>query len=424
MLYRATVVKRLHRVRRCTVVALSGLVGIALVFALSVPARAVVISIGNGQGNTGEAASNPFWINVARMSSASAVYLGNRWVITANHVSDAPVHFSNGTTGQIVPGSDVTLTNPASANTTATPDLRMFRLTADPGFGAVTIPTASPTAGVTVMMIGAGFDRAPNEIGWTTTSGITGDVWKTVPIPLTSTIGFNLESSSHMRWGMNNVESGQLSLANGNTVTFSTRFDRTGLPFEAQGAVGDSGGGVFRLLNGTWQLAGLMESVTPSTNQPSGTVVFGNHTLSANLATYRDQIVSKVARPDPAWQNQLNYFDVNHSGDVTALDELLVINALAKQGNHDLTGRPGAADPFVDVSGDNFLSSTDVALLRNFLTTHQAGSASAQTGTNFIPEPSGMVLAALGLMSWLALTGGRALVARLKKSSGAMLTQA
>ncbi len=396
--------------RRFATLARCSLTAIALLLVLVLPARGVIISTGDGQGNTSVLGSNPFWSNVARMSSASAVYLGNRWVITANHVSAAPVRFGDGTTLQIVPGSDVVLKVPASTTTNA--DLRMFRVTADPGLSAVTIPTASPTAGTTVMMIGAGFDRDPTEIGWTIAAN---GVWKLAPIPLASLAGFNVQSSSHMRWGMNTIDSSQLSTIN-NTLTFSTRFDSFGLPFEAQGAVGDSGGGVFRLLDGTWQLAGLMESVTPLAGQPSGTVLFGNHTLSANLPSYRDQIVSLVDRADPAFQNQLNYFDVNRSGSVTPVDALLVINSLAKQGNHDLTGSPGASDPLVDVSGNDFLSSVDINLVINFLVTHRSSSASAQAGTNFVPEPSGMVLAALGLLSFLTLMGRRARIARRKYS--------
>lgn len=55
-----------------------------------------MISSGDGSGNTTAPVDDPGFGNVGARGNATAVYLGNQWVLTANHVG----------TGSVVLGGD------------------------------------------------------------------------------------------------------------------------------------------------------------------------------------------------------------------------------------------------------------------------------------------------------------------------------
>ncbi len=390
--------------------------------ALAGTAHAVVISTSRDTANLLAPAENPGWNNVAHLSSASAVYLGNDWMLTANHVSDAPVQFSDGRVFNIAPGTDVPINNPGSLALLGAADLRMFRLTADPGLPALQLSTATPGAGATVMMIGAGADRGPNEIGWQVTSNASGGTtWQQVPLPLANAVGFLLLGSSHMRWGYNQVQSGGLTLAENNTIAFTTQFDHVAIPFEAQAVVGDSGGAVFQFVAGSWKLVGIMNAEKLLTGQPSNTVAFGQSTLCGDLFSYHDPIFNLV---NHVWQNPQNRFDVSRSGGNNPQDLLQVINQLLGNGSHALLKSPGASDPLVDINGDGFVNPLDALQLINNLLSQPAGDIQPFAGAMplmrsqvaVVPEPAGAVLAVSGLLV-LAWARRRAL-ARRKRCAG------
>ncbi len=373
--------------RPCSVVA------IALVCLSAKPAGAVVVSAFYQDATAVAPGGNPGWFNVGKRGTASASYLGNRWVITANHVGDGSVKFSDGRVFGLVAGSGVRLTNDAG-QAIGSPDLRMFRLVDDPGLPSLEIDTASPSAGDSVMMIGAGRDRADALVGWSA----TGFSWEPVPLPLANRLGYMLESTSTMRWGTNTV-TGPFSI-NGATAGFSTLFNRPGDYFEAQAVIGDSGGGVFRLVDDTWKLVGLMATAQPLPGQPAGTVVFGNSSQSADLTAYREQIMDLVTAADPLWQNQANYYDVDRSGMASSRDLLLIINELIRSGSHELEGAPSAGGSWLDVSGDGFVSARDSLLVTNALLGETANPTTASaSGAMFVPEPSTAALVLLGLLT-------------------------
>ncbi len=234
--------------------------------------------------------NNPYWDNVGQMSGASAVYLGGGWAITANHVTENDLRLSDGRDFAVAPGSEVVLSNPLTSGATGNADLRMFRLTQDPGLPSLPIISTTPASNSLVMMIGAGRDWNSTEIGWQTSTV----PWRQEPMPVASVRGFELLSTSHMRWGINHV-SGNTTVSNG-TVVFTTTYTQNGGPFLAQAVTGDSGGGVFEQVNGGWQLVGIMDAITLLSNQPSDTIVFGDSTNSANLATYHDEILKVMQR--------------------------------------------------------------------------------------------------------------------------------
>jgi len=374
--------------------------------ALAAPAHAVVLTISNDAINAVAPGNDPGWDNVARMSGASAVYLGNRWMITANHVSDAPVRFRDGRVFSIAPSSDVPLTTPGSPTPNVSADLRMFRLTADPGLPSLSIADTSPRNLSEVMMIGAGTDRAADLVGWSVNAQ---DEWTPAPLVSANAQGFNLLSSSHMRWGMNQVFGQPVFSTSSNTIVFNTRYDKFGVPYEAQASVGDSGGGVFQFADNAWKLIGIMNSVSPVVpNQPSGTVVFGDQTQSADLSFYRTQIQGLLTGADPPWQNSFNRYDIDGSGRVTARDALLLIKEL-KVGplSGKLPATHDAGDPFFDVNGDGSLSVSDGVALISAILLHTANPVvlASPSSTLFVPEPSSGLLAFLvalvGCLGWV-----------------------
>ena len=70
------------------------------------PAGAVIIASGDGTGNTGAAPGSSGHLYAGKIGSLSGVYLGDGWVLTANHVGTGPVTL-NGVTHAPVTGTAV-----------------------------------------------------------------------------------------------------------------------------------------------------------------------------------------------------------------------------------------------------------------------------------------------------------------------------
>ena len=261
-------------------------------------AHAVIVAGGDGTQNTTAPTGGQGWDYVGRIDHATArssvTYIDNNWFITAYHVQvlDSPsAAILGGSTYSIDAGSWTRLTNSVGGDA----DLAMFRVTTDvTGLAGVTV--ASPTAnGTALTMIGNGRNRATDQAFW----NISGASWTENGSP-TNASGYHWESGSTKRWG-NNTKEADAGLVNdgfGITDMFYTDFDA--VDGEAQGATYDSGGGVFTENAGDWELAGLMLTVIPASDQPGSTAVFGNLTLAADLSLYADQITTTAAIPEPS----------------------------------------------------------------------------------------------------------------------------
>jgi MYXO-CTERM domain-containing protein len=375
-----------------------------MLLAPAVPAGAVIISTSPDTANLKAPANDPGWYNVGTVGGGTGIYLGNRWVITANHVSGEYLRLEDGRVFFASVGSNRQLSNPGYA---IGPDLRMFRLQSDPGLPSLEIASVSPPPGTQVMMIGSGIDRMGQMRGWNVIDTPLGYEWTETSLPNANVLGYSLGGDGPMRWGMNYTSSGSMFRPQDATQVFTTTFDASGDPFEAQATPGDSGGAVF--IGGTWgwELAGVIITTQPLNNQPPDTVVFGQRTAIADLATYRDQILALLNRPDSLWQNQVNYFDVDGSGRLTAADCLSVINQLLLRGPSDLVGAPGPTDHWLDVTGDSRLNSSDILAVINELLRRNSLSASPKiaeplVGMRPLPEPSSAALALLAVAGgWL-----------------------
>lgn len=264
-------------------------------------------------GNTTVPGDDPGWANVGFCNSAGAIYLGNRWVLTAYHVnaSGALPVVLNGTVYTPLPGTAVQLTNNGAAGMTANTDLIMFQIGADPGLPGVAISASAPSLGDDQVMIGYGLNRQAGRTFWQVTqnAGAGNDTW-------VETLGaHNVEgykeagTGGAKRWGTNDAESvnQNVNYGVGTVRGFFSLFDddAAGRPNEAQGLVGDSGGGVFHKNGAQWELSGVMLAVgTPGNplyfdNAPANTAVFGQSlTLMADMSFYRDQIAG-IMVPEP-----------------------------------------------------------------------------------------------------------------------------
>ena len=229
--------------------------------------------LGNRLGEHEPPADNPGFERVGVPAVASVVYLGNGWVLTANHVGDTDVTLG-GVVYPRVPGSRITFTNPDLS----VPDLSAYRIDPHPELSILPIRASTPPNGTPVVMIGHGVNRAG-------------------PVTWGEYTGFIDAAGQTIRWGTNVVDgAGMLE----GSAAFATVFDPAVSADEAQGAYGDSGGAVYaKNAQGAWELAGIMFTVGGYEEQPYNYHLEGNVTYAIDLAAYRDQIIAAV-RPSAA----------------------------------------------------------------------------------------------------------------------------
>lgn len=274
---------------------------IVWVFAgLTLPASAVVVA--SGGPNNIAPGGQPFFDNVGKLNGATAIYLANGWVMTANHVSSslpASVDFG-GTAYTTEPGSFHRLTN--AGPLTAFTDIVLFRLNAPPALPGVSLAAATPTVGSEVMMIGSGrIQNSPTYWDRTVIAGPNNDTWVETTEPLSNISGFQTSATRETRWGENQVDANGITvnIGQGDVVSFTTQFDAAGLPEEAQAVTGDSGGAVFSFNGISWELSGMMYAVSSYETQPGGSnsAVFGVQTAIADLSYYRTEILTIIPEP-------------------------------------------------------------------------------------------------------------------------------
>lgn len=245
------------------------LAAVLLCASLAAPAGAVIIALGDGSGNTSAPPDDPGWDYVGLSGGLSAVYLGNGWVISANHVPIGDVTL-DGVIYPYVPDSKIRIGGA---------DLAVWQLDPAPSWPLLPISSEPDISGEPVIMAGNGFDRGAST---NMCAPARGHLWA---------------ATQSKRWGENTVV-GYLPNIQG-TDSFYTSYDRFGLKDEAQVATGDSGGGVFVKNGGEWQLAGVLTLRSSFLCQTEGSAVHGNESYAADLAAYRDTIVG-IVRPQCA----------------------------------------------------------------------------------------------------------------------------
>lgn len=290
-------------------------VGLAIVLALMVvqTAEAVVVSGGwvtdNNQAPLGP--SHETWANVGVRGIGSGVYLGNRWVLTANHVGGGDITLTNGTTYQMAAGSGRQLVNVLNSGSTTPADLFLYQLTADPGLPWVNLATEF-LVNDWVLMVGAGKQRGAGTY-WEVNSSTNPWTWTPVTSGSYNIEGYTLLNSREMSWGLNVIADSGTAVVDGVAVAamrtdfLAPQFSGDLAGYEGQTTTGDSGGPVFRWTGSDWQLAGVMVGASLAySGQPDSVLLGADPTLDvysetyiADLTKYRDQIVAITAVPEP-----------------------------------------------------------------------------------------------------------------------------
>lgn len=286
------------------------------------PARAVVTADNpnsTSNGNTSAPVGIAGWNNVGVTDGASAIYLGNGWIMTASHVGIGNTFTtSSGQAFSTAGGGGTRLTDPTTGqpadiilyqlpgNSSSWPNLPQLNLASSPqvtsnnayyniGYGAVRTTSIqyydssfnSTTAG-SATYGGFGYSNSPGVIesygrNYVYNLGTTQQPQSLTSVHVTGPGGSPDYGyvTAFVGAFYNNLGDYQ----NNNTTKFGDQI-----------VSGDSGGGVFNSQN---QLIGMMDAESLYTNQPGNTALFGDQSYSADIGTYYNQIYAITGVPEP-----------------------------------------------------------------------------------------------------------------------------
>lgn len=233
-------------------------------------ARALVIEREDESISQQAPEDDPGWANVGVCDGWTAVYLGDRWVLTAAHVGASRIELA-GEVHAADMRSRVRVENPDATPT----DLMLFRIDSEPDLPQLVIARESPPIGSVVLLVGAGLGG--------------GD-----PMRGSGRVGFLWSAPARKRWGTSTVREYLHDRSVGNTDVFATRFSIANTAHEAHAAHGDSGGAAFARFGAEWQLAGILLAVDGHPGQPARSAVYGNRTFIGDLSRYRAFILGAI----------------------------------------------------------------------------------------------------------------------------------
>ena len=258
----------------------SSVVASVLLF-LGQSAEAVVL-YGNDTGGTTDNTVAPTngapWNYVARIdeNNASGVYLGNGYVLTANHVTGPLASASINGSVYAIDQSYVPLQIGGA-------DIKLLRIIGDPGLAPLALMGSKDDdtgKGATFIGWGVGKGSEIRNQGWN-----WGD-----------------DSTQLQRWGENTTNSSYVT-SDGFSM-LATAFNRSGGFGEDEFSLslGDSGGGLFIKYGNTWKLAGIAAGVEISGQalyDKDPVALFDQPGISVYtpVKLYRDAIISAIPEP-------------------------------------------------------------------------------------------------------------------------------
>jgi hypothetical protein len=257
------------------------------------PARAVIVAgtLGTGNNNATKAGldaylssvSGPmfsYWDNQIRVSDASGVYLGYNpstmrgWVLSANHVTTPTAITVAGKSYSVGAGYQI-----------GTSDLKLYQIggaVSDPALPislpAVNLASSLSAGGEFSLMFGRG----------STNSSSAPYTW----------VAPGTDPANSVRWASNIVEFRSVHLGNEILVTdFDSPFGQFRTDYDGQGALGDSGGGLFVWRNGSWELAGITWAV----NSTASAAAYGDLTYFSGIFSQASAIrsITGTLVPEP-----------------------------------------------------------------------------------------------------------------------------
>ena len=239
--------------------------------------------------NTTAPAGLPEWNNIGTLNGASGIYIGNGWVLTADHVG-AGNFTLNGTT-YLWNGSPATRLN--NTDGTGPADVIMFQLTTRPtDVNHLTIASTSPVIGTVFYNVGYGLARDTAEEYFTYNS--TTKVFTETTNSSAAYQGFSYGSPNTKSWGQNSIAGFQsYNIGFGNVNAFYSTFTGT----TDQIVSGDSGGGVFNSLG---VLIGMNDAIGTYSSQPADTAFISDQSDLINIAPFYSQITQISGVPEPS----------------------------------------------------------------------------------------------------------------------------
>jgi hypothetical protein len=223
--------------------------------------------------NTTAPSNGAPWVNVAQQQrtgsiviDSGAVYIGNGFILTANH--------TNGPTAVILEGIAYQVESSFPSIAFTPTDLRLYKIKNPPALPLIPLPDSSDID----------TSKASTLVGWGKGKGsqIPGQGW---------TWGGTLldDDTKAKRWGTNTTTSAIETLAYWGTYSYAALlmdFNITGGVNEATAAMSDSGGGVFQKFGSTWKLSGILTAAPyDGTNYPNG-----NSFYNPSYQTYAVQL--------------------------------------------------------------------------------------------------------------------------------------
>ena len=128
--------------------------------------------------------------------------------------------------------------------------------------------------------------------------------------------------------------------------------------------------------NGSYLLTGIptgsyQVEITSPSNYEVVQPLSGLRSASVSAGTPNSHVDFSLALTVSPWQNQTQRQDVNNDGLVTALDVLVVINEINRNGARLLDGSGLTPPPYYDVDGNRSLEALDALIVINYINTTQ-----------------------------------------------------
>ena len=268
------------------------LLPILATFLTNFPAQALILYGEDNSANQTDPGTGLPFDSVAKISdglggnvSGTGIYLGNGYMLTANHVNNrSHVTFDGSTFHEW----DSAFT-PVQIGST---DMKIFKLSSDPGVSGVLLYGGNNELSQPGNIVGWGVGRNPS-----------------VPVE-TNSVAWGDSTTEAKRWDENTVEG--FSTASDSTYTYTAFNTVAGSPFASPAGLGaneaavtlnDSGSGFFQKIGGVWYLTGLTTSVETLNTTNFGAdqnLSGGSENYFVRISAYQTQIALLVPEPGSA----------------------------------------------------------------------------------------------------------------------------
>ena len=251
-------------------------------------AMAIILYGAGNSTNLTDPGNGAPWANVGRFSNAggtsftaSGIYVGNRYVLTADHVG-VTTHFTfDGLTLYEVDGTF------APTNVAPGVDLKMLRLAAAPALPRLSLYEGANEINQAATVIGCGVGRDTNTP------------------PDTLSVPWGGTRTAAKRWGANTPKGTEILTGGGYSYTsLVTVLGASQGADEAATTLYDSGSALFQNIDGVWHLTGVATDVTTLNSSTFGedsltSPTRGDLNSFARISSYSAEIAAIAYPPIP-----------------------------------------------------------------------------------------------------------------------------